>query len=77
MKLFNDSQIVYIDENKRLIQALRNTVHYSDDDIVESEDCHSSFKLKYNISVSTFNRIFYYMKENLKALIETLQYLKI
>lgn len=73
--LFAVSQVDFDNENYReVIQAIRNTVHYNHDDLEPDMDYYNSFKTRYNFTVSDFNKIFIHMKENLEALIETLQY---
>jgi len=73
--LFRNSGVDFCDSRDRnLIQELRNIVHYSQDDVFGNEDYYSSFKKKYNISTNDINKIFSYMKKNIEALIQTLQY---
>ncbi|AFA48492.1 hypothetical protein [Acetobacterium woodii] len=73
--LFKNSKVDF--ENKKyreLIQIIRNTVHYNNDDLLEDMDYYNSLKIKYGLTISDFKGIFLYIEENLKALICTLQY---
>ncbi|WKY47301.1 hypothetical protein Q5O24_13195 [Eubacteriaceae bacterium ES3] len=73
--IFADSQVDFDNASYReVIQAIRNTVHYNHDDLETGMDYYNSFKTRHNLTVSDFNKMFIYMKENLEALILTLQY---